>query len=103
MNYAWAVSAAYAVGLLCAFLLNRRFIFPTSTKPVAAQAKEFILVNLAFFPVVWGTALGIRHLLMQAGFSSIADGLAHALSLAIPSLATFLIYKFSTFGGSHAN
>ncbi|MOA45229.1 GtrA-like protein [compost metagenome] len=103
MDYSWAVTVAYAVGLLCAFLLNRRYVFPNSTKPVASQAREFILVNLAFFPVVWGTAIAFRHFLVEAGFAGVADGLAHAFSLAIPSLATFLIYKFSTFGGTHAD
>ncbi|MEL7940538.1 MULTISPECIES: GtrA family protein [Pseudomonas] len=100
LNYSLAVLLAYLVGISVAFLLNRRFVFPGSPRPIAAQAREFLLVNIAFMPVVWVAALGFRYLFRQAGLENIADGLAHAISLAVPAFATFLIYKFFTFGGA---
>lgn len=102
LDYSLAVVLAYLLGISVAFLLNRRFVFPGSPRPMAAQAREFLLVNIAFLPVVWLAALAMRHIFIQAGLESIADGLAHAISLAVPALATFLIYKFFTFGKLHA-
>ncbi|MCJ1880841.1 GtrA family protein [Pseudomonas nitroreducens] len=98
LSYSIAVVLAYLMGISIAFLLNRRFVFPDSPRPMVAQAREFILINAAFLPVVWIAALALRHLFVYLGFASIAEGVAHAISLAVPAFATFLIYKFFTFG-----
>lgn len=97
LNYSLSVLLAYLVGISVAFLLNRRFVFPGSPRPIAAQAREFLLINVAFMPVVWVSALGFRYVLRHMELESIADGLAHALSLAVPAFGTFLLYKFFTF------
>lgn len=102
LNYSLSVVLAYCVGISVAFLLNRRFVFPGSPRPIAVQAREFLLVNAAFMPVVWASAVALRYLLRYAGYDSIADGLAHAISLAVPAFATFLIYKFFTFARPEA-
>ena len=56
MSYAAAVAAAYAVGMAVAFALNKRYVFPYSRRPLAAEMSFFLLFNLAAFPVVWATA-----------------------------------------------
>jgi putative flippase GtrA len=98
VTFPMAVALAYAVGIAVAFGLNRRYVFPTSVRPVTKQARDFILVNLAFFPIVWGAALLFRKLLIQAGVSHFVDGVAHGLAIMLPVLMTFLIYKFIAFG-----
>lgn len=103
LDYSLSVVLAYLLGISVAFLLNRQFVFPGSSRPVAAQAREFLLVNIAFLPVVWLAALAMRRLFIRTGLETIAEGLAHAISLAVPALATFLIYKFFTFGKLHAS
>jgi putative flippase GtrA len=106
LGYSLAVFLAYAVGIGVAFLLNRLFVFPASPRPLSSQACEFLQVNIAFMPLVWLVALALRHLLREIGLADIADGLAHAIALALPGFSTFLIYKFSTFakeGPGHAD
>lgn len=98
VSFPLAVALAYAIGIAAAFGLNRRYVFPTSERPIAKQARDFILVNLAFFPIVWGAALLFRMLLTQAGVSHFVDGLAHGLAILLPVLMTFLTYKFIAFG-----
>jgi putative flippase GtrA len=91
-----AVALAYAVGILTAFLLNAWLVFPSSNKPRAQQARDFVLVNLLFFPVVWGASVAIERLL-RAWSVPQSQAVAHGLAISIPTLATFLLYKFFTF------
>ena len=97
-----AVALAYAVGLGVAFELNRRLVFPSSSRSAAEQARDFLLVNLAFFPVVWSASVWIKQSMVARGFHMYVDGIAHGIAIAIPVFLTFLIYKFFTFGEGRA-
>lgn len=97
LPYSWAVCCAYAVGMAIAFTLNRVFVFPASGKAVTRQVRDFMLVNLAFFPVVWAAALALNQLLLGAGVAHYSEEIAHALAISLPVLATFLLYKFYAF------
>jgi putative flippase GtrA len=96
MSFSGAVIVAYAVGMGVAFILNSFFVFPKSDKPKYKQARDFVVVNLAFLPVVWGTSMVFEHGLRTIGVIY-SQALAHGMALAIPMFATFLIYKFFTF------
>lgn len=97
MPFAYAVALAYVVGMAVAFELNRRFVFPASRRATTLQARDFVLTNLAFFPVVWGVSMGLRTLFWRLGMVRYVEGLAHAIAIATPVLATFLVYKFIAF------
>ena len=97
MSFSAAVGLAYCVGMAVAFALNALYVFPHSDKPRVSQARDFVITNLAFFPVVWGIAVIIEKMLRGLGFITHAGNLAHALAIPIPMLATFLIYKFFAF------
>lgn len=97
VSFPLAVALAYIVGIAVAFELNRRWVFPASGRPIAKQARDFVFVNLAFFPVVWGAALLFKNLLQQMGVHDFVDGIAHGLAISLPVLMTFLIYKLITF------
>jgi putative flippase GtrA len=97
MPFAWAVALAYGVGVLVAFLLNRAIVFPASTRPAGQQLRDFLLVNLGFFPVVWGASMAIESALRSLGVAVYTQALAHGIAIAIPMLATFLMYKFLAF------
>jgi putative flippase GtrA len=98
LTFPVAVAFAYIIGIAVAFELNRRFVFPTSNRPLVRQARDFILVNAAFFPVVWLAALLFKILLQHFGVNVFVEGIAHGLAIALPMLMTFLIYKFIAFG-----
>ena len=97
LTFGWAVAIAYCFGTTTAFVLNSVFVFPDSDKPRASQARDFFLVNLASFPVVWGLSLAFERFLFQIGMQSHREDLAHALAIPVPMFAVFLIYKFFTF------
>lgn len=98
VSFPVAVLLAYVVGMATAFELNRRFVFPSSPRPMLKQAKVFISVNLAFLPVVWEASILLKDLLDKTGVVKFSEGIAHGLALTIPVFITFLIYKFIAFG-----
>ena len=97
LPFSWAVVIAYGIGMLVAFLLNSFFIFPKSIKARHIQARNFVMVNLSFFPVVWFASVHINNWLKSLGMASHSEELAHAMAIPLPMLATFLLYKFYAF------
>jgi putative flippase GtrA len=97
LPFSWAVMIAYVVGMAVAFLLNSLFVFQKSKKARHAQARDFVLVNLSFFPVVWLASVQVNQWLKTLGMISHSEELAHAIAIPLPMLATFLIYKFFAF------
>jgi putative flippase GtrA len=97
LPFSLAVIIAYGIGMLVAFLLNSFFVFPKSKRSKLLQARDFVLVNLSFLPLVWLAAIYVNNWLKTLGMIRHSEELAHAIAIAIPMLATFLIYKFFTF------
>lgn len=99
MPFSYAVVVAYVIGMLVAFLLNRLFVFPKSGKSIHVQARDFVFVNVSFFPLVWFVSLQINSWLKIFGMVNYSEELSHAIAISLPMFATFLIYKFFTFKG----
>lgn len=98
LPFSIAVVLAYVVGMGSAFILNRAFVFPNSSRSVTMQARDFILVNLAFFPVVWGASLLFARLLHPLTEDvALTEGLAHGGAILLPIFGSFLLHKFVTF------
>lgn len=96
-SFSWAVILAYGVGMAVAFTLNSLLVFPGSIKPRHRQARDFCVVNLAFFPFVWAAAIAVERLLGSLGITLFREALAHGVAVSIPMFATFLAYKFFAF------
>jgi putative flippase GtrA len=97
LPFSWAVALAYAVGMVVAFALNSFFVFPKSEKPRHKQARDFVIVNLAFFPMVWLASMALNNALQALGMLYYAQAVAHGIAVTLPMFATFLIYKFFAF------
>ena len=88
---------SYSLGLTCAFLLYRHFVFPFSEIPMKTQSIRFLLIHLSFMPVVIIVFSQLSMVLSSMGLGTFAEPLAYALSLLIPPLVTFFLYKFFAF------
>ena len=97
ISFAWALVLAYGVGIFFAYLLNAVYVFPASTRPRALQIRDFVVVNVCFFPLVWSVAYLLNGLLISLGYVLYAKELAHAVAVVVPAAATFLIYKLYAF------
>ena len=97
MPYSWAVFLSYGVGMSIAFALNSRYVFPKSDKPVSKQARDFLVINLIFLPIVWLASLWLNQWLIGQGVERYSEEIAHAIAITLPVMATFLLYKFIAF------
>lgn len=97
MPFAAAVAAAYGVGVVTAFTLNRIFVFPASGKKLHHEISWFFLFNLLAFPVVIGVSAGLSWVFGHGVERPLAQAAAHAIGIALPAVVNFAAHKFITF------
>jgi putative flippase GtrA len=97
MSLALAVVVAYAIGMAVAFVLNRILVFPKSPKSIRQQMWGFVIINLAFLPVVLAATVALEMAFRTVVRIAFAQAAAHGIAVTIPALATFLLYKFFAF------
>lgn len=97
IGFGWAVVLAYLVGMAVAFAMNRRWVFPRSTRPVARQARDFTLVNLLSLTLVWLASLGFEAGLRALGMVHGTRELAHGVAVGLPALLSFHLYRLVAF------
>ena len=69
MSFSAAVVVAYMVGMVIAFTLFNRYVFPASPRPLAEQIKFFVLVNIAGIIQVWIVSMAlVYHAFPAMGF-----------------------------------
>ena len=100
VGFPLAVSLAYLIGLSTAFVLNRWLVFPHSRRPIKRQMVGFLATNLAFLPLVLLTAMLLRDGLARLGVTQYTQEMAHLMAIALPTVFSYLIYKFRVFGES---
>lgn len=99
MPFAAAVVAAYMIGMVIAFTLFNRFVFPATPRPIADQIKFFVLVNIAGIAQVWAVSMGLVYWLFPAlGVAgALAEPLGHAIAIGVPTISSYFGHKFLTF------
>ena len=96
-SFSEAVVFAYMIGMAVAFTLNRMFVFHRSERPVAKQARDFVVINLCFMPVVLIVSVALEKLLRSFGIEAYSQVIAHGFSVSLPAILSFLLYKFVAF------
>ena len=100
LPYFAALLVATCIGMTCGFLLYRAWVFPGSTRPLAGQVRDFILVNLTGQATMLGVAALVRQLLIAAGVGTLVAGAsAHALGIAVGAVVNYLGHRHVTFTG----
>lgn len=98
MPYTTAIVVAYCIGMVTAFLLNRRFVFEASSNPLHRQAGWFIAINLlAVLQTLAVSLLLARWLFPAIGMTFHPETLAHAAGVAVPVFTSYLGHKAFTF------
>lgn len=99
LPYEAAVTCAYGVGMVTAFVLMRSFAFRAQAAPWRSQVGAFVLVNLlAVAQTVVISSLLARWALPALGWQWHAEAVAHAVGVAVPVLTSYLGHRHATFG-----
>ena len=97
-DFSTSVIIAYLFGMAFAFTLNKIYVFPSSDRKISRQVRDFSMVNLVSFTMVWIISIALKSALEEHfGISLYAAEIAHFLALSAPMLISFLIYKFVAF------
>jgi putative flippase GtrA len=103
MAFEVAVLAAYAVGMVTAYILARRFVFLSSQQSVGRSFAAFALVNLVAVLQTWLVSVGLRPwLLSMVGAVGLADLIAHSVGVIVPVFTSFLGHKHISFRDSRS-
>lgn len=98
LPYGGAIMAAYGVGVVIAFELNRRFVFPQAGDARRAQFTRFLLVNALSFVVVWLISLLLGDLLLPKVMPrDWAEAVGHGIGVLSPALLSYALHKRYTF------
>ena len=98
LRFELAVLAAYAVGMVTAFILARRYVFTDSAQSVRRSFAAFSLVNLVAVLQTWLVSVGLRHLLLPVlGAVALVDLIAHASGVIVPVFTSYLGHKHVSF------
>lgn len=102
--YPAAISVAYVIGMLTAFTLNRRYVFPEGNEHLRKQLLWFTLVNvLALAQTLLASLLLARWLLPAWGITSHNETLAHAVGIALPVFTSYFGHKRLSFRVRQSN
>lgn len=98
LDYLPSVVAAFGVGLVTAFLLNRLFVFPSSGRGLHRELAWFTVFNAAAFPVTLGCAVLLHaYVLSHVLPEAMSKALSHAIGIVLPVVLNFAAHKFITF------
>lgn len=98
LRFELAVLAAYAVGMITAYVLARRFVFVRSRQSVRRSFAAFALVNLVAVLQTWLVSIGLRQLLLPViGVTALVDLIAHGCGVIVPVFTSFLGHKHVSF------
>ncbi len=96
-SFSSSILIGFCAGVSLAFALNYKYVFPGSKKPISIQISGFLAANIFFLPVVWLVSMFLNTLFTKFTFFTYPALYAHIISVSIPLVFTFLIYKFSLF------
>jgi putative flippase GtrA len=94
-DFITSVVISYFVTLCYAFIVNFIFVFKNKISKLSKISK-YILVNIFFFPIVYFSSIELNSFFINFNLSYHAE-VAHGISISIPALISFIIYKYIIF------
>ncbi len=98
MGYSAAILLGYLCGMVTAFILFRRYVFPVSRLDTATEARRFVIVNIVALIQVWAVSVFLAEWLFpRIGLVSHAHDIAHFIGVAVPTVTSYLGHKHYSF------
>ena len=104
LRFELAVLAAYAIGMVTAYELARRYVFLQTKQSVKRSFAAFALINLAAVLQTWLVSIGIRSWLFPIiGVAALVDLIAHSFGVVVPVITSFFGHKYVSFRDGSSN
>ena len=99
LNFEISVFISYLIGMVTAFLLQRKYVFKSTKKSYKKSLAAFSLVNLFALVQVWIVSLLIKFWLVNFIASvPLVELIAHCLGVGIPTFTSYFGHKYISFG-----
>lgn len=93
-----AIVFAYLIGMVAGFTLYKAFVFPPTERPLWAQIKGFVEVNLVGMVLVWLVAMGLRAMFPVQLFGMVPGAAAaHGLAIGVSCVTSYIGHRLVTF------
>jgi putative flippase GtrA len=98
-----AVIAAYATGMVVAFVMYRRFVFDGSGSRLAAQIRNFFIVNMLGLSQTWILAVVLVDKVLPAvGWTFQPEACGHTAAIVAPIVTSWFGHRYFTFRSAQA-
>lgn len=103
VGFSTAVVLAFATGLTAGYLLNKRYVFTSSTNSRAHEIFWFLFVNLLALLQTWGLSVYLAQLLPNTVFAGSPSGVewgeavAHLSGVLLPVFTSYIGHRYLTF------
>lgn len=102
LNFVWsfevAVVLAYLLGMLTAYVLARKFVFPASGRMMRSELFRFSIVNLFSLIAVWGISVGLVRIVFPIiDFTWHTQDVAHLIGVGAPAATSFIGHRYYSF------
>jgi len=104
MPFEAAIVLAYLIGMASGFTLYKLFVFPPTSRPLAAQVQDFVAVNLGGIVLVWVVAVALRRWIMPDMLFGLVPGgpIAHGLAIGVSCVTSYIGHRRVTFRPAEA-
>jgi putative flippase GtrA len=92
-----AVAVAAIIGMAIGFITYRLFVFTGSSRSLARQLRDFVLINLVTMAAVTVAATLIRDVLIWVMPMFYAEGLGHGLAIGLGAVLNYVAHGAVTF------
>jgi putative flippase GtrA len=98
VGYEVAVTLAYFVGMVTAFILAKLFVFKPAAGHAQGEFLRFTMVNGVAFAQVWIVSVGLARVIFPAvGFTWRAETVAHVIGVLSPVVTSYVLHKRFSF------
>ena len=103
VDFGTAVVLAFITGLCVGYLLNKRYVFTTSTNSRMHEMSWFLVINLFALLQTWGLSVYLAELLPAYGFPQNpagkmwAEAIAHMAGILLPVFTSYIGHRYLTF------
>jgi putative flippase GtrA len=94
VNYSLSIVLAYLTGMVAAFFMTRRFVFPPGRNGVGCSAAIFALVNAVALLQIWGVSITLAdHVCPALGMGQHSETTAHVIGVGVPAFTSYIGHR----------
>ena len=103
VDFSTAVVLAFMTGLTAGYLLNKRYVFTTSTNSVSHELGWFVIINLFALAQTWGLSVYLVEVLpgyistRSASGRDWIEAVAHGAGIILPVFTSYIGHRYLTF------